>query len=133
MANTKTKKVPQDHLKKQKKNEEALEMLVDILEPAVEIFTDPDITDLWGQKDVKMTTLISTAVKKYKTNVIRILAATDGITYEEADYSMTDIINKVMEILNNPDLMVFFGGLAPQVSVSASTSATATTGGHATE
>lgn len=109
---------------KQRKNEEAIELLADILEPATEIFTDPEITGAISNDHETLGKVVIKAVKKHAKAVVQILCAIDGIAYEEANYTAPAIISKVMEIIQDEELTGFFSSLVPTTSQTSSGTAT---------
>ena len=89
-----------------KKNADAIEMLADMIEPAIEIFTDEEIIDSFrNDPALKAATRL---LKTHPDAVLRIICAYDGIPYEEADYTAIDLLKKVMNIVNDSELMGFF-------------------------
>lgn len=110
---------------KLRQNEEAVELLADIVEPAIEIFTDPEIANAM-QKDSSIV-LIKKALKRHSKEVVDIMAALDGIDRKKAKYTIPVIIKKLMELVNDKELLGFFTELAQQDSEIISGSATANT------
>ena len=98
------------------RGEDALEVLAELLEPAVEILADADIAAAWrdknpnktrGQKQLKA---VSIAIKKHKEAVIAILAALDHETPDEyrEKINVVTLPKKLLEVLNDKDLRNFF-------------------------
>lgn len=116
------------------RGDDALEVLAELLEPAVEILADADIAAAWrdknpnktrGQKQLKA---VSIAIKKHKEAVIAILAALDHETPDEyrEKINVVTLPKKLLEVLNDKDLRTFFilqeqTGDEPSCSASAST------------
>lgn len=116
------------------RGDDALEVLAELLEPAVEILADSDIAAAWrdknpnktrGQKQLKA---VSIALKKHKEAVIAILAALDHETPDEyrKKINVVTLPKKLLEVLNDKDLRTFFisqeqTGDEPSGSASAST------------
>lgn len=116
------------------RGDDALEVLAELLEPAVEILADADIAAAWrdknpnktrGQKQLKA---VSIAIKKHKEAVIAILAALDHETPDEyrEKINVVTLPKKLLEVLNDKDLRNFFTS-QEQTKVEPSGSASAST------
>ena len=116
------------------RGDDALEVLAELLEPAVEILADADIAAAWrdknpnktrGQKQLKA---VSIAIKKHKEEVIAILAALDHETPDEyrEKINVVTLPKKLLEVLNDKDLRNFFTS-QEQTKVEPSGSASAST------
>lgn len=93
------------------KNEEALDILADILEPSIEIFTDKALIKLIQGKDKPKA--ISYAIKNHKKPILSILAILDGKKPEEYECNVFTLPAKILEILNDEELMSFFSSQLP--------------------
>ena len=107
----KTAKKPQDHKRKQPRNEAAVEQLADILEPVVTIFSDPEVKAQLEDENRQIVKIIVFILRKYARELIQTLASLDGIAYEDADYTTGEIIQKCLSITQNEELMVFLSSL----------------------
>lgn len=116
------------------RGDDALEVLAELLDPAVEILADADIAAAWrdknpnktrGQKQLKA---VSIAIKKHKEAVIAILAALDHETPDEyrEKINVVTLPKKLLEVLNDKDLRNFFTS-QEQTKVEPSGSASAST------
>lgn len=116
------------------RGDDALEVLAELIEPAVEILADADIAAAWrdknpnktrGQKQLKA---VSIAIKKHKEAVIAILAALDHETPDEyrEKINVVTLPKKLLEVLNDKDLRNFFTS-QEQTKVEPSGSASAST------
>lgn len=105
------------------KNEAALDLLVDIAEPAAEIFADKEITESLRRGDKKIS-VVKNAIKNHKKSVIEILAALDGIPVEEYSCNVFTLPAKLLEILNDKDLIEFFSSAVQTEGAKSSTSPT---------
>lgn len=98
------------------RGDDALEVLAELIEPAVEILADADIADAWRDKDPNKTRgqkqlkAVSIALKKHKEAVIVILAALDHETPDEyrKKINVVTLPKKLLEVLNDKDLRTFF-------------------------
>ena len=88
------------------KGEAALDLLVDIIDPASKIMSDPDIKKLVGAKN--KSAIIKTLIKNHKPEIIEILAIIDGVPVEEYEVNVFTLPLKLLELLNDPELVSFF-------------------------
>lgn len=88
------------------KNEQALDILADILEPSAKIFSDKDVKQAFEKGD--KISGIKAAIKGHKTEIIEILAVLDGVPVAEYECNVLTLPVKLLEILNDTDLMSFF-------------------------
>ena len=88
------------------KNEQALDILADILEPSAKIFSDKDVKKAFETGDKIKG--IKAAIKTHKTEIIEILAVLDGVPVAEYECNVLTLPVKLLEILNDTDLMSFF-------------------------
>lgn len=88
-------------------NEEALDLLADIIEPASGIFTDEEIRDEArnGKNKIKLVQLI---LRNHKKAIIEILARLDGKQVSEYHANLIVMTKQLLEILNDKDLMEVF-------------------------
>lgn len=108
------------------KNEEAIELIADILEPFQKIFSDKRVKTAYqkGRKDGSMMPAITTALKHHSKEVLTILARIDGVPLEEYEISAIVLPAKVMELLNDPQLTALFPSAEPNGESKLSGSAT---------
>ena len=98
------------------RGDDALDVLAELLEPAVEILADADIAAAWRDKNPNKTRgqkqpkAVSIAIKKHKEAVIAILAALDHETPDEyrEKINVVTLPKKLLEVLNDKDLRNFF-------------------------
>lgn len=86
--------------------EQALDILADIIEPMVEICSDKEIMRQYrsGQK----IRAVQRAIKEHKKSVITILAVMDGADPAEYNPKLVTLPMRLLEILNDPDLVSLF-------------------------
>lgn len=104
------------------RGEEALDVLVDIIDPASIIISDPEIEQAYRSE--RKLEVVKLAIKKHKSEVIHIMAVLDGedpSTYRPGVFTLP---KKLLEILNDPELSELF---TLQDSVTSSGSATENT------
>ena len=89
------------------KGEEALDLIVELLDPITKIMSDKQIADAY-QKVSKLEA-IKIAIKNHKTEVIEILAILDGEDPKEYEVNIFTLPVKILQILNDPELIKLFG------------------------
>ena len=89
------------------KNEEALDLLVDLIDPAADIFSDKKIVDIIRGEGSKIEA-VKVAIKEHKAAVMQIMAALDGVPVEEYSCNVFTLPIKLLEILNDKELISFF-------------------------
>ena len=85
--------------------EAALDILSDLIEPAGEIMTDKEIGDVFKKNRFRA---IGLAIKNHKKAVMQIMATMDGVPVEEYKCNVFSLPVKILEILNDPDLVQLF-------------------------
>lgn len=106
------------------KDEEALDLLAELIEPAAKIFGSEAIRNAVGSKKPKLE-LVRIAIKEHKKEVIQILAALNGVPVEEFHCTVPSIIAQALEILNDKDLLDFFSSQEQMAEQTSSISASA--------
>lgn len=111
-------------------NEDALDILADIIEPAAEIFADKEVSSLLAVDGSRLKA-VRVAIKNHKRAIIEILAALDGTPVDSYKCNVLTLPAKVLEILNDKELMQLFtfaeqtGGAKSSGSATESTEAVA--------
>lgn len=92
-------------------NEEALDLLADIVDPASLIMGDAEVkAALKGEN--KLPRLTKAIIRNHKPELIEILARLDGVPVEEYRCNVFTLPIKVIEILNDKELLDFFSSAA---------------------
>lgn len=110
------------------KNEDALDLLCDILEPTAEIFADKELATA-VKSNCSTIKAVTIAIKNHKAEILQILARLDGIPVEEYSCNIATITQKLLEIVNDKELVDFFSSQGQKMEEISSTSATASTKG----
>lgn len=95
------------------KNEEALDLLVDLIEPTARIFADRELREA-SQRGVNKITAIKIAIKNNKASVIEILARLNNVPVSEYECNIATILKDMMDILNDEELTGFFTSQQPK-------------------
>lgn len=113
-------------------NEEAIDVLADLLDPIAEISKDKEIRkpnkNEQGE-DVPKTKMevIQAILKRHQRAVVKILAILDGVPIEDYKINIIQIPAKVYECLNDKDMLAFFQSQGLNISDASSGSATENT------
>lgn len=87
------------------KGARGFEVLGEIIEPILTIFQDQEIRDLLKTNRVKG---ISAALKKYKNELLLIMAVLDGKEVETYNPDIMKIAANIGELLNDPAVLSLF-------------------------
>lgn len=85
--------------------EAALDILADLIEPAGEIMSDKQIGDVFKENRFRA---IGLAIKNHKKAVMQIMATMDGVPVEEYKCNVFTLPVKILELLNDPDIVQLF-------------------------
>lgn len=108
------------------KDEDALDLLADILSPTVEIMQDEAVQKFFNKGDENMTVadVVTLVIKAHKKAVMQIMAALEGVPSEEYHCNIFTLPAQLMQVVNDPDLRAFFALQGQTDSASTSGSAT---------
>lgn len=106
------------------RGEEALDLLADLIEPAAEIMQDKQLATLFREKN--MATAAKVALKNHKKAVLSILARLEDEDPDTYAPSVFALPLKLLEILNDPELVNLFTSQGQNEVQTTSGSATAT-------
>lgn len=101
-------------------NERALDTLADLIDPAVEILRDNEIKAAFMGKNYLKAVKIM--LKEHKEASLRILAAMDGVPFEEYKCNPLTVPKKLMELASDKELMDFLSSADVTETKSASIS-----------
>ena len=85
--------------------ESALDLLADLIEPAGEIMSDKEIGEVFKKNRFKA---IGLAIRNHKKAVMQIMATMDGVPVDEYKCNVLTLPVKVLELLNDQDLIQLF-------------------------
>lgn len=85
--------------------EAALDLLADLIEPAGEIMSDKEIGEVFKKNRFKA---IGLAIKNHKKSVMQILATMDGVPVDEYKCNVFTLPAKILELLNDPEMIQLF-------------------------
>lgn len=107
------------------KGEAALDLLVELLEPATEVFGDKEFAELIRKKD--RIGSVKVAIGKHKKAVLTMLALLNGENPETYEPSLLVLPKLLLEIVNDPDMIVLFQPQIRSMEKTSSGSATENT------
>ena len=89
------------------KDDEALDLLVELIDPAAEIFSDVQIANILRNKQPAIKA-VKLAIKNHKKAVMKILATLDGVDVKDYHCNVLTLPVALLNILNDKELMDFF-------------------------
>jgi len=89
------------------KGEDAIELLADIIEPAIDIISDDAIRDAVRANKTRME-LIKLVLKGHKKEILEIMARIDGEDPATYQPNVFVLPMRLIELLNDSDLMELF-------------------------
>ena len=89
------------------KNGDAIDFLVDLIDPITTILSDKEVSDAWSAGNSKLH-IAKLCLKKHKEEVIEILAMMDGKPVEEYECTPITIIKDMVQLFSDKELMDFF-------------------------
>ena len=108
------------------KDDEALDLLVELIDPAAEIFSDVQISNIL-RNNQPVIKAVKIAIKNHKQAVIQILATLDGVDVKDYHCNVLTLPIALLNILNDKELMDFFGSQGQTQGAMSSGSVTAST------
>lgn len=89
------------------KGERALDVLADIIDPVSTICADPEIQKA-AKSGLPKLAIVKMLLKTHKKEVIEIMAYLDGEEPESYEFSLVTLPNKLLEIMNDPEVANLF-------------------------
>lgn len=90
------------------KNEDALEVLANILEPASEILQDEKVKRALTGGNMKKIELVKMLFKNHKTSIVAVMAALNNVPVDEYQFNIISGTKQLLELLNDEELVSFF-------------------------
>ena len=87
------------------KGEEALDVIAEILVPITAIANDDEVKEGF---ETNVAKCISIMLKKYKAEVMHILAVVDCKKVENLDFDILELTGSLVELLNEPAVQSLF-------------------------
>lgn len=89
------------------RDDEAMDLLADIMDPLSTIFSDPKIKEM-SEKKVSRPEIIKYVIKNHRESVVLIMAKLEGIPVEEYHYNVLTLPVALLEIFNEPEVTKLF-------------------------
>lgn len=89
------------------KNEAAVDVLADLLEPASTICSDAELVKAVREKQ-PILKIAQIALKKHQKAVVEVLAIINGVSVDEFECTPVSILNDLLGVLNDAELVEFF-------------------------
>lgn len=105
------------------KNEDAIDLLADLLEPTAKILADKELAEVVRNHGNKITA-VKTALKNNKQSVLEILARLNNKPLEEYECNVGTLIYELLEIINDEVLADFFTSQSQKLAETPSGNAT---------
>lgn len=102
-------------------NEDALDLLAKIIEPAAEIMSDPQIVNKFRTKPPIFG--VADILKNHKKAAIEIVAALHGKTPDSFRFNIATLTNDVLDMVNDPEMRAVFTSQSQQKTETSSGSA----------
>lgn len=106
------------------KDEEAIELLADIMEPTAAIFADDEVVKEYRGGNTMAA--IQKALKKHAKKIMQIMATIEGVPLSEYHCNVLALPKTILEIISDPELQGFFSSLASTEETESSGDATET-------
>ena len=88
------------------KDEEALDVLADLIDPVVDIFGDTEIADYYRGGNKLLA--VKVAIKNHKKSVIEMMAILEGVPVEDYHCNLLTLPKILLGIFSDPELESFF-------------------------
>lgn len=103
-------------------NEDALDLLADIMEPMVEIMNDQEVTV--PAKAGNVLKALTMAMKNHKTAFIAVMAKLEDVPVEEYKCNVLTLPKIAIELLQDKELLAFFRDALQEIGLDVLTDAT---------
>lgn len=88
------------------KNEDAIELIADLIEPASEIFSDKEVAQ--AGRDNNKAKAVKIALKNHSKAVVEILARLDGVEVNDYNKNVIEMTVELLNLLNDKELIEVF-------------------------
>ena len=107
-------------------NEEALDLLADLIEPASVVMTDPEVKKMAQAKKPPLV-IASYILRHHKKSAIEIVAAIHREDVSKCKFNAISVLNDLLDILNDPEIEAVFTSQGQTTASTSSGSATENT------
>lgn len=88
------------------KDEEALDMLADLIDPVINIFGDKEVADFY--RGGVLIKAVQVSIRKHKEDVITMLAILERVPREEYHCNLLTLPKVLLNVFSDPELKDFF-------------------------
>jgi hypothetical protein len=90
------------------KNEAALELFADMMEPAGVILADEEVKEAFSAQPMDKAGIVRLLMKKHRSEVLEIIRLIDGGDPKTYTISFLEIPLKLMDLLGDPEVIMLF-------------------------
>lgn len=90
------------------KDDKAIDILADLVEPASAIFSDEKIKALFTAEKQDAKAIVKYLLKNHKKEIIEIMAILNGEKPENFSFNLFTLPKMIMEIISDEELLSFF-------------------------
>ena len=91
------------------KDAEALDLLADVMDPLIEICSDPEIRKMVEDKEhFTRLDIVKRVIKEHKEPIMLILATLEGVPVEEYHCNVLTLPVAILELMNDPEVSKLF-------------------------
>ena len=90
------------------KNEAALELFADMIDPVGRILSDEEVKAAFSAQPIDKAGVVKMLMKKWPTEVLEILRLIDGGDPDTWEISFLQIPVKLMELISDPEVIMLF-------------------------
>lgn len=109
------------------KNEDALELLADLLNPLAEIMSDEEFKKVLTKENTTKMEMIQYLLRNKNKQIIAILARMENTPVEEFEVNIISLTKKLLDVFNDKELIDFFQSQGQMLAGETSGSATENT------
>lgn len=88
------------------KDEEALDVLADLIDPVINIFSDEEVANYYRAGVIVKS--VQAAIKNHKKDVLNMLAILERVPVEEYHCNLLTLPRLLLSVFNDPELKDFF-------------------------
>lgn len=88
------------------KNEDALELLADIIDPVTKVMQDPGMAKI--ARTGKKIQIVKYLLKNHAKSIIEVFARVENVPVEEYNGNIISMTKELLEILNDEEMVDFF-------------------------
>lgn len=87
------------------KDNEALDLLADMLEPMIAISSDPKLKDM---KNASRLEIVQYIIRNHKEPIMQVMAILEGVPFEDYHCNVLTLPATLLELFNTPEISKLF-------------------------